>query len=183
MNVTEGINALAIATASLGAVTDHRTGHIPNWLTLGSLAAAPLIWFGAVASSQGTTAGLTALGTSLAGAFVCALGPAILFWRGGVGGGDVKLLAALGAILGPRIGINAEFYGFVLAALYVPGRLAWEGKLLRVTWGALRSFLSPFVPAKSRTEPPPELSRRMRLGPAILVGTVIAFVMSHGRFA
>ncbi len=183
MNVTDCISALAIATASLGAVTDHRTGHIPNWLTLGSLAAAPLLWFGSAAASQGASAGFMAAGMSLAGAFVCGLGPAILFARGGVGGGDVKLLAAIGAILGPRIGINAEFYAFVLGALYVPGRLAWDGKLLRVTWGALRSLVSPLVREADRRPAPPELGMRMRLGPAILAGTVIAFVFSHGRFA
>jgi len=183
MMITDGLPALALATATAGAVIDHRSGHIPNWLTLGSLAAAPALWFGAVTASQGGAAGLAALATSLTGAFVCGIGPAFLFWRGGLGGGDVKLFAALGAMLGPRIGINAQFLAFLVAAAFVPGRLAWEGRLLSVLAETLRLLKNPFVAKERRHSPPPELVAKLRLGPAILAGTILAFALAHRSLA
>lgn len=181
MNVIDGITLFASATAATGAAVDYRTGHIPNWISLGSLAAAPLLWFGAVAASQGFGPGLSAFGTSLLGALACGLGPALMFWRGGLGGGDVKLFAALGALLGPRLGLNAEMYSFVAMTLFFPGKLAWEGKLFRVLWGSLRAAFNPLLAADARRPAPEELRMRLRLGPAIFVGTMVAIVLAHGH--
>ena len=54
---------------------------------------------------------------ALAGAILCGLTPAIMFWKGAMGGGDLKLFAALGALCHPMIGIEMEMYAFVVAAL------------------------------------------------------------------
>ena len=183
MNLTDGITLFAFATAATGAAVDYRTGHIPNWITLGSLAAAPLLWFGAVSASEGFGPGLSALGTSLLGALACGIGPLFMFWRGGLGGGDVKLFAALGALLGPRLGLNAEMFSFVAMTLFFPGKLAWEGKLLRVLWGTLRLALNPFVSASARRPAPEELRTRLRLGPAIFAGTLVAIAAAHRSLA
>jgi prepilin peptidase CpaA len=183
MLITDGITLIAFATAAAGGVVDYRTGHIPNWLTLGSLAAAPLLWFGAVAASQGTVAGVNALATSLIGAVVCGLGPAFMFWRGGLGGGDVKLFTALGALLGFRLGLNVEMMSFVAMTLFFPGKLAWEGKLLRVLWGSLRMLGNPLRAPETRFAAPEELRMRLRLGPAIFVGTLAALVAAPRTFA
>ena len=62
---------LAVGAAAAGAVTDVRSGHIPNRLTLGALAVAPLLWFGVTASSQGMTAGAAGARHELCSARAC----------------------------------------------------------------------------------------------------------------
>jgi prepilin peptidase CpaA len=110
------VGTVALYTAA-AAVSDFRTRRVPNWLTLpaalGGLAfhtLAPQGW------------GLT---TSLAG---MALGFALLlvpFLLGGGGMGDVKLLAALGAWLGPRLMLAAFAMSMLLATFITLGILAY----------------------------------------------------------
>jgi prepilin peptidase CpaA len=102
-----------------------------------------------------------------------------MFWRGGLGGGDVKLFAALGALLGVRHGLDAEMFAFVAMTLFFPGKLAWNGKLLSVLYGTLRSLMNPFVAREKRAPLPDELRMNLRLGPAIFVGTVVALVAAQ----
>lgn len=83
----------ALVVAGLACLTDIRSRRIPNVLTLGAAAGA----FGNFL----VTDGLRGLGWSAAG---WAVGLAMflpLFVLRGIGGGDVKLMAALGAWLGP----------------------------------------------------------------------------------
>ncbi len=82
-----------IAVTSIACVTDLRDRRIPNWLTFGA-AAGGFLYSAAVGGWSG-------LGAAGAGWL---LGLAIFFVPfalGGLGGGDLKLLAALGAWLGP----------------------------------------------------------------------------------
>jgi prepilin peptidase CpaA len=94
--MTHGLSFAHIAALVVGAVAcgfDVRTRRIPNALTFGAAGAA--IVFHAVA---GGVSGVTSsvLGWMLGVALVAA--PFVL---GGMGAGDVKLVAALGAWLGP----------------------------------------------------------------------------------
>jgi prepilin peptidase CpaA len=83
----------AIAVAVIAAVWDLRTRRIPNVLTFGSALLA--------IAAHAYTGGVTAAGWSLAGWFVGVLFFLPIFALRGMGAGDVKLLAALGAWLGP----------------------------------------------------------------------------------
>ena len=72
----------------------------------------------------GWAVGTTALGTSSQGWISLALGlglgfsiGAFLFWLGGFGGGDAKLLAAVGATLGPRALPAFLFYCAIVGGL------------------------------------------------------------------
>ena len=87
------VEASALVVASAACVTDLRTRRVPNLLTF----SAALAGFG-YGLISGSWAGL---GWALAG---CATGLAVFlpfFLLRGIGGGDVKLMAALGAWLGP----------------------------------------------------------------------------------
>src|SRR5262245_43540075 len=99
---------VAALVAGIAAWTDWRTGHIPNWLTLGTLALAPIAKF-VVASMTGQPP-VEAAGFSLLGACIVALVPILLYRLKGIYGGDVKLFAALGALCGTRIGVEAELF-------------------------------------------------------------------------
>jgi prepilin peptidase CpaA len=162
---------LTIVVALLAAIVDARTGHIPNWLTLGALVIAPVLAF--------ARGGLAMAGMSLLGAVICGIGPLVAFFRGGLGGGDVKLLAAIGALLGPRYGLDAEVCGFVIGALYVPARLAWQGRLGETITGLLRTLKNPFVAKSARVELPETLRMKIRLGPAIFTGTLFIALVTR----
>lgn len=84
---------IAIALAALASASDIRTRRIPNALTFGAAGAALLYWF--------STLGLAGALTSAGGwGTACALFLPF-FALGGLGAGDVKLAAAIGAWLGP----------------------------------------------------------------------------------
>src|SRR5262245_35316370 len=92
--------AVAVAASGVAAWTDWRRGQIPNWLTLGTLAVAPVAHFVAAIVTGRADQAIEAAGFSVVGAAVCALVPLLLYRQGGICGGDVKMLAALGAVCG-----------------------------------------------------------------------------------
>lgn len=166
------ILAFAASIALVAAAIDYKTGHIPNWLTLPALALAPLLHLVLGSVKGGLEHGVEAAGCSLSGAAACAVIPLVLYRAGAIGGGDVKLLAALGALCRPMIGVEAEFYAFLAAALFAPAKLAWEGKLLKTLGNTLALMLNPVLPKHRRRELSPEMMTSLRFGPAIFVGVV-----------
>ena len=95
----------ALVVAATGAVQDVRTSRIPNWLTYGGLLAA-LMLRSSVLGWPGLKAGLFGL-LAAGGLFY------VLFLLGGMGGGDVKLIAAVGA----SVGINQVVPILIWAAI------------------------------------------------------------------
>lgn len=164
----------AAVIAAIAAATDLKTGEIPNWLTLGGLLAAPFVHIGnGFAHHMTGRAALSEGGSSLLGAIVCVIVPAILYRQDAIGGGDVKLLACLGALLQPRLGIEAEMYSFFAAGLIAPAFLAYEGKLFRTIKNTALLAVNPLLPKKKRRPVEPALLTWFRFGPAIFIGTGI----------
>lgn len=156
---------------AIAAFTDVRGGVIPNWLTLPPLVVAPIA-YGMVDGMRGTIA-------SLLGMLVCALVPLLVFYRGGMHGGDVKLFAALGAVSGIYLGLEVQFLSLCAASIYAVGQLAWNGRLLRSLSNAAFLGLNPLLPRRLRRTIAPELMHRIRLGAAILLGAMIAVGEKH----
>ena len=102
-------HAVALIVAVACAVFDWRSRRIPNALTMPALAAGLLIhWF------IGGWAGLSFSAKGLA------LGAGLLvipYYLGGMGAGDVKLMGAMGALLGWRLALAALFYTAVAGGL------------------------------------------------------------------
>jgi prepilin peptidase CpaA len=169
----------AAVVAGVAAWTDARTGHIPNWLTFGTLGVA-LVGHAALAwhVQHSWRAGMAELGYSLVGAIACALVPAFMYWRGAIGGGDIKLFAAIGALCHPMIGLEMETYAFVAAAILAPAKMAYEGTLFKTLGRSLALATNPFRKAENRKELPPEMMTWFRLGPAIFLGAA-ATVLLH----
>ena len=177
MPATAYLFGIALVVTAIGAAYDWKTGNIPNWLTLGALGAG-IVFHVVHALLTGTAqAALIAGGYSILGAASCAAVPLLLYRLDAIGGGDVKLLAALGAILRPMLGIEAELYGFLAIAVIAPGRLAYQGKLGAVLRNTLAIVKNPFLPKKRRREVPHEMLTSVRFGPAIFAGTCGAAVM------
>jgi prepilin peptidase CpaA len=172
----------AVVLAAVAALIDYRTGRIPNFLTFGALGGA-LVWHFVVGISltHSIRGGFLALGGSLLGAVFCGLVPAFMYWQGAIGGGDIKLFAALGALCHPLIGIEMEMYAFVAAALIAPASLAYRGKLLQTLARSLQLLLNPFRKPENRKEIPAELMTWFRLGPAIFLGAGATLLMHWGE--
>jgi prepilin peptidase CpaA len=104
----------ALVIASIGAISDVRTARIPNWLTYGGLAAAIV---------SRAAMGLTEFRSGLIGLMISGGMFLLLFLIGGMGGGDVKLMAAVGAWAGSSqslpILITSSIVGGILAVLYM----------------------------------------------------------------
>jgi prepilin peptidase CpaA len=129
MTVAQGA---ALAVAMIACATDLRTRRIPNVLTLGAALAG-----GAYHLLAG---GWSGLGSAAAGWGVGLLIFLPLFALRGMGGGDVKLLAALGAWLGPGqtfwLGLFAALAGGPIAVLVALSK-GYLGRALRNVWSLL----------------------------------------------
>ena len=170
-----------VFVCAYAALSDFRTGLIPNWLTLGALVAGVLghLVYGSLLVDGWT--GLHESAASVAGLVLCALAPGILYWKGAMGGGDLKLFAAIGALCQPLVGIEIQMYALVVAALIAPARLAYEGRLLQVMAGTLSVALNPFLPRPRQRALPPEALTSFRLGPASFVGAALSLALrSYG---
>lgn len=96
------LGGLAIALA-IAAYTDLKRRQIDNWLNGGIALAAPLYWFSAGFSLWPDVAWQVGMG------LIVLFGFALIFARGGMGGGDVKLLAALALWLPPLVFFTVLF--------------------------------------------------------------------------
>lgn len=170
--------ALLVATCVLAAVIDHRRGVIPNTLALGAVGVALVVH---VTSALGTPGDfLSRLGPLLlywaGGALLTALVPMLLWRRKAIGGGDLKLFAAIGAFLGPVRGLHASLYVFSLGAVVGLVVLARQGALGAALEHVSAGVLLPFRRLFRRPEvkAPAVEETWMRFGPTILVGTCLA---------
>jgi len=114
---------LAVTALFIGLcmASDLRTRRIPNVLTL------PVI---ALGLALGTFMhGLAGFGASLGGAALATallLGP---FALGGVGGGDVKMMAGVGSLVGPQALLASLMAGILLGGLFGVWALWRRGRL------------------------------------------------------
>ena len=95
-----------------------------------------------------------------------------------MGGGDVKLLAALGALLGLEMGLELETLAFLTGS--AQGVFVWirQGRM-KAGLCAVASLALPFAGARLRRRQEIGSASRtsIRFGPTILVGTVAAFAL------
>ncbi len=158
---------LTVLIVIAAAVTDLKWRKVPNWLTI------PALGVGLVMGV--ISGGTTGLLMSLAG-IALALG----FWivtclvGGTLGGGDIKLLAALGAIQGPRllayVFIISVGVGGVIAVATALYHRTLRASVQRLFRGLATMFISS-MPTQIVNETG---TIRFPYTPAIAVGTVAA---------
>ncbi len=161
---------LSLIVALAAAVVDARTGRIPNWLTLPAMALA-LAWY---AYAQGLSGGLV----WAVGLLGCGLLPYFAFRMGAMGGGDVKLFAALGALNGLSLGTEILMASLIAGCLQALLVLAIRKQLVATLRTSAAVARNVFVPAAQRREVPLSSLTTLRLGPAIFVGTAITLVLA-----
>lgn len=154
----------AVLGVSAGAcLTDLRTRRIPNVLTFAAAGAALVF--------AGVTGGWAGLGLALAGwAVGCALFLPF-FLLGGMGAGDVKLLAALGAWLGPSMAFWVAIYAGLAGGPLAVGVALASGYLkesLTNLWCLLMFW------RVSGVRPMPELTLRTARSPRLPYALPIA---------
>lgn len=176
-----------LIVVAVAAFTDLRSRRIPNWLVLPFLLAGIVVspwrhdwdgigrglwlgnghgfsWHGLEQSGAGMGLGLVIFG--------------VLFWLGGMGAGDVKLIAAIGAWVGP-----AQLF----VALITTGMV---GGVMVLCWATFGGFFKELFksaadlvfgwrrrgtlrdPGASLANP---LKRKMPYAPAIAIGTLMSF--------
>jgi len=122
------LQAVLAAVVIIAAVFDVRTRRIPNWLNLfGVLAGLLLNWFLNVDKYNWRSA-LMGLGLAFLIYFP-------LYLLRGMGAGDVKLMAAVGALVGPANWFAIFVLSNILGAAAAVVLLLSKGKL----WGTLRN--------------------------------------------
>ncbi len=153
----------------VATITDLRSRRIPNWLVL------PFLPAGVAACAW--LHGWRGVGQSLAGAGLGILLFGLFFWMGGMGAGDVKLCAAVGAWIGP---------GQLMMALVLTGL---AGGVMVLVWAAWSGFLRELFESagdlvfRRKKQPEPNdgidpagaLRRKIPYAPAIAIGTLISF--------
>ena len=164
---------VAASATLIAAITDTRSGRIPNWLTLPLLGLAPLAWY---LGAGGRDALFSVLGL-----IACGLLPLLFFYRDAMGGGDVKLFAALGAVLGPSAGIEVQFFSYLSLTFLLLARMAWEGRLFATLVTSTRASLNLVLPTRLRKPIEASDLTSMRMGVAICTATVLSLLLkAHG---
>lgn len=167
----------ALLLTGLSAWYDWRTGEIPNWLTLGAIGSG-VIGRAIVSSHTGSAGWLIAFGAI--GAGICVLVPLVMHRIGMMGGGDLKLLAGMGALLGPFVGMEAQFYAFMVGVIAALVRLAWRGRLLASVGSTLLMAKNAFVVREHHAPVPEELAGSIRFAPYAFAATAVTAAL-HWR--
>lgn len=159
----------ALCTGLALGVYDHFTGRMPNWLTGGSLLVACVV--------RVAFEGAEGIQSALIGMAVTVTVPLLFYWLShgdALGGGDVKALAALGAWLGPSLGLEVELLSFMLLALAGVVRELRRGTLGRLVLESTRLL------RRGVRDGSVDLRRtQMRFGPYLALGTVLGVASAH----
>ncbi|HHY31729.1 MAG TPA: hypothetical protein GX515_01715 [Firmicutes bacterium] len=172
----------ALAVAAAGTWWDVRERRVPNEVVIGGLGAGLVLGL--------VTGGFRGLGQSVLGILT---GTAILFVPfalGWMGAGDVKLLAAVGAILGPKGAAYSILYGAVAGGVISAVVLARRRRLgvtltaILVGFLGFASYIIPGLVCRTvrvvhplrETVPLPRSGVAIPYSAAIGIGLVIAIV-------
>ena len=171
-------------TLLIASVTDVRSGKIPNWVTYPAVVAG-LIGHTLVGGWRGDpeAAGLIlGLQGSLLG-LAAGFGPLLVaWWAGGIGGGDAKLMGAVGVLGGATFAFSAMFFGFAVAAIMAV-IVMLRRRLVRRTLTRIGRFLYLVVLRGKPGDPASADSPTIAFGFALCVGSAAALceLLIRGR--
>jgi prepilin peptidase CpaA len=161
--------AVLAAVLVAAAVFDLRRGTVYNWLTYPAIVAGLVLGAVQGAADGDMVDGLVNHVLGLGFAFGVLL---VAYLLGGMGGGDVKLMGAVGAFVGWPAAIHAVFYSFLVGAAVGLMVVVWRGQLgaaLRRLWMAIRILPLPTATMDEAAGTP---TYRVPFGFAVCVGTL-----------
>ena len=156
------------------AVTDFRSGKIYNKITYPAALLGLALSFIISPPSPGM---------SVAGLVAAFFGFSLLYKIGGMGAGDVKLMAAIGALKGLPFVFFSTFYIFCIASLAGIMILAWKGRLIPVAKWIAVTLVSTIIPGQKTFRYEGEMTA-MPFGPSIFLGTAFCVYLEaiYGPF-
>ena len=161
---------LLVCVLIVAVITDIRSQRIPNWLTFSAM----IVGVGYNVISAGTAGLIFGVGGLLLGMGLLI----ILYALGGMGAGDVKLMGAVGSIIGPQMVIWATVYTALAGGIYAVGLLLFHPRL-KDRRAALAQTLKKFIlfrtfnyskPLKQQTVP------KLCYAVAIASGAIMAVI-------
>ena len=166
------LQIILIAVLLTAVITDLRSYRIPNCLTVPAMACGLLIHT-LIDGTGGLVVGLEGLGLGL-GLFL------VFYLMGGMGAGDVKLMAAIGSFLGPRGVLYAAMLTGLLGGIYAVAAMASCWGLRATARQAVAMLTTPVFPqqegALSVTK---QASLRLRYALPISLGTLLSMMASQ----
>lgn len=153
---------IAIVIGLAATIEDLARRQISNWICGAALVAG----LGLHLMSEGWRGGVSAVLGALTG-FAVFL---IFYLLGGMGGGDVKLMAGFGALLGVKQLLEAALWTAICGGLFAA---------LAIGFSALRGLLRAWVWRAQATCPPPAHRRPLKsipYAPAITAGVWLSLV-------
>ena len=177
------------------AITDIRRHRIYNWATYSAflwalminIVASAIPSAASAASSAGvgthtfnwSMMGAVGIGQCLGGAALCFVITFFGYDLSGGGAGDVKLAAAIGALLGIEYGVFAVAYSYIVAGIAI---IAWATysngptALLKAASRAIGGLLGPIWPFPATQQDKALLTKPIPLGPYFAVGTLLVIL-------
>ena len=164
-------NLLLLIVLIIAVITDVRSHRIPNWLTLPAIITGLGIHL-ISAGAGGLLFGVEGLLLG-AGLFI------VLYIMGGMGAGDVKLMGAVGSMLGPQMVLLAALYTALSGGIYALAVIAFHpraGAIRARLMETIRKFIffdSLKYDRPQTVEKPPKLC----YGVAIAIGTIATVIL------
>jgi prepilin peptidase CpaA len=179
------LTALLCALLALAVASDVRSRRIPNLLvllgmiaglTLHTLLPAGDGLFRQPFGALGFTSALAGLGLGLA-----LLLP--LYMLGAMGAGDAKLMAMVGAFLGPLAVLDAALLSLLAGGVLSLAVALWSGTLMRVLTNVHQLLLQTLLRARTgggaAIDAPPDTSGQLPYAIAIAAGTLLQLALQQ----
>ena len=166
MNTMNSILVIILLMVLVTAVvTDLRSSRVPNWLTFPAMgvALAGHAWLG---NSDGIIFSLAGLGSGL-GLFF------LLYLAGGIGAGDVKLMAAIGAFVGVYGVLSCAWLAMVIGGVYGIGAMCYQWGLANAGQRLVHAAYGSVLVGGSAWTRELALPFKLRYGLAIAAGTLL----------
>lgn len=156
--------SVAVGIGLIASGEDLWRRNISNWIPLAALAGALVVqctdrgWWGLAYWAGGAVAGFCAF--------------LIFYILGGMGGGDVKLMAGFGALLGPSRLLEAVLWTAAIGGLMAAGIILWRE--LKRLWR--RKFSADKSVGDSSAATAPAEDNYIPYAPAITLGSWLALI-------
>jgi prepilin peptidase CpaA len=171
---------VVVLLLAVSVVTDLLWRRIYNWATYTAAAWGVCLAVAATLFPDQSGSFTTLSLSDAVGGLLLAFGTSFLsylIFRGGAG--DVKLVAALGALLGPSLVMSVLFYGYIFAGAFAIAYIVWQaGPLNLVVRGV--SFLAPWLcpPVPLKKDVSSLMRQGLPMGPFFAAAVVVTIFLS-----